>query len=79
MAATKLFQLSFSFAICLIPPERCPEALISKSNCILHVWAGLPTRLWPWGFQSMTILVMSSGDFLIVCPIQSHFRLRISV
>jgi hypothetical protein len=51
-----------------------PAAFTSLSADLLHVCFGLPTFLFPCGFQSKACLVTLSAGFLSVWPIQPHFH-----
>ena len=56
-----------------------PASFASDSTDLLQVCLGLPTFLFPCGFQSSACLVMFSGDLRRVWPIHPHFLLFISM
>ena len=56
-----------------------PIAFNSSSTLLRHVCLGLPTFLFPWGFQLSDCLVVFVAGFRRVWPIHPHFLLFISV
>ena len=50
-----------------------PAASISAWTLLLHVYRGLPTFLFPWGFHCSACLVIEWAGLRRVCPIQLHF------
>jgi hypothetical protein len=76
-ASTKRCRLVLSLAILFTTLQLFPFSNASLWTDLHHVRLGLPLLLFPCWLQSKASLSMASFPFLIVCPIQVHFRLFI--
>ena len=78
-AFTKYFHRTLFVANFFISFHVFPSLAISSKTVRFHVFFGLPLALLPWRFQSKAILSTALYSFLIVRPIQFHFRLLIPI
>ena len=76
---TKYFHRTLFVANFFTSLHVFPSLAISSKTVCFHVFLGLPLSLLPWAFQSKVILSTALFSFLIVCPIQFHLRLLISI
>ncbi|KAL8561197.1 hypothetical protein ACOMHN_029268 [Nucella lapillus] len=77
-ATTALLQRTRFWEILFSSAHVIPAAFTSASVLLRQVCLGLPTFLFPWGFQSNACRVTFEGGLRIVWPIHPHFLFLMS-